>query len=131
MRTIIIVEDEMLIARDLKRRLEQWNYRVVDMVRTGFDAVSKVIEKGPDLVLMDVHLKGDMDGIEASSIISRKCDASIVHVTANADDATMERIHGTRSHGLIIKPFCDAEILTVVERALLLRGMEGSSTITS
>jgi len=75
----------MLIARDLKRRLEHWGHDVIDMIRTGTDVVTTSMVKCPDLILMDIQLNSDMDGIEAGEIISPTCDTSIVHVTANTD----------------------------------------------
>ena len=104
MKRILIVEDEAITALDLKYSLEDLGYEVIDIADTGQAAIDIAAETIPDLVLMDIKLKGDMGGIEAASIIS-KLQIPIVYLTGNTDEETFQRanIHG--SYGFITKPY--------------------------
>jgi len=115
---ILIVEDEAIIARDLQRRLENHGYTVVAAVATGEDAILKTAETLPDLVLMDIVLLGDMDGIEAAGRIRSLYGTPIIYVTAYADDRILERAKITEPFGYILKPFDDRELKSIIEMAL-------------
>ena len=115
---ILIVEDEAIVARDLKGRLERLAYTVVGTAARGEQAVSLAEQMRPDLVLMDIHLQGDMDGIEAAAMIRARFGSALVFVTANADNATLRRALGTEPFGYILKPFDERELKTTIEMAL-------------
>ncbi len=99
---ILIVEDEAITALDLKYSLEELGYEVIDTVDTGQDAIDTATETIPDVVLMDIKLKGDMEGIEAAEIIS-KLGVPIVYLTANTDTDTFQKSKG--AYGFISKPY--------------------------
>ena len=91
MKKIVIVEDEPFVALDLKSRLTSMGYEVVGTVTKGEDAVSLALESAPHCVLMDVQLKGDMDGIEAAGRIREEMDVPIIFITAYGDKKTIEK----------------------------------------
>src|SRR5262245_7300236 len=121
---ILVAEDEQSIAEALKFRLEQYGYSVVGTVVSGEEAVHKTDEVMPDLVLMDIRLKGGMDGIEAARIIKQRFQIPIVYLTAHSDDATIGRAQTTSPYGYLIKPFRDRELSVTVEIALHRRQLE-------
>ncbi|OKH26430.1 hybrid sensor histidine kinase/response regulator [Chroogloeocystis siderophila] len=116
--SILIVEDELLVAKDIQNRLTKFGYAVVGVVSSGKDAINKAIEKNPDLILMDIHLKGDLDGIEVAQVIYDDLNIPIVYLTANADDNTLERAKATEPFGYILKPFKEKELKTTIEITL-------------
>lgn len=101
---ILIVEDEAITALDLKYSLEELGYEVVDTVDTGQDAIDTAIETKPDVVLMDIKLKGAMEGIEAAEIIS-EYKIPIIYLTANTDTDTFEKSNVKFTYGFISKPY--------------------------
>jgi len=115
---ILVVEDEPIVAADLKVRLELLGCQVVGSVPSGEKAVALAEQRRPDLVLMDIRLEGRMDGIEAAQEIRRQWRLPVVYLTAYADDATLERAKVTEPYGYILKPFKDRELKTVIEMAL-------------
>ena len=88
---ILVVEDEGLVARDIQRSLTRWGYAVPAVVPSGEEAVVKAEELHPDLVLMDIRLKGAMSGIEAGELVRTRLDVPVVFLTAYADDAILAR----------------------------------------
>ena len=102
--SILIVEDEAITALDLKYSLEELGYEVIDTVDTGQDAIDTAAETIPDVVLMDIKLKGDMEGIEAAEVIS-ELRIPIVYLTANTDIDTFEKSNVKGSYGFISKPY--------------------------
>ncbi|MFB6271943.1 MAG: sigma 54-interacting transcriptional regulator [Salinibacter sp.] len=115
---ILIVEDEFAVAMELEDHLDALGYTVVDHVMTGTDAVERATETTPDLVLMDVHLDGPMDGVEAARRIRESRPLPIVFVTAYSDDETLQRATATTPYGYIVKPFNERELYAAVEVAL-------------
>lgn len=115
---ILIVEDEAIIARDLQNRLENQGYLVTGAVATGADAIRKAGTDSPDLVLMDIVLLGEMDGIEAADRIRSLYNIPVVYVTAYADERVLERAKLTEPFGYILKPFDDRELRSIIEMAL-------------
>jgi CheY-like chemotaxis protein len=115
---IMIVEDEFIAARSEKRSLEELGYTVSAKVASGEEAVKKAEEDKPDLVLMDINLKGKMDGIEAAGIIRSRFDIPSIFVTAYSDAKLLERAKITEPFGYLIKPFENREILCNIEIAL-------------
>ena len=104
MKRILIVEDEAIAALDLKYALEDLEYEVIDIANNGHDAIDIAAESIPDLVLMDIKLKGDMGGIEAADVIA-KLRIPIIYLTGNTDEETFNKanIHG--SYGFLTKPY--------------------------
>ena len=121
---ILIVEDEMLIARELEARLSGLGYGMVGIASSGEEAIRSACEAQPDMVLMDIVLKGDMDGIDVASEIRKRFDIPTVYVTAYADDSTLQRAKVTEPYGYILKPFSESEIHAAVEMALYKHQME-------
>tara|TARA_B100000315_G_scaffold175644_1_gene164162 strand:- start:323 stop:925 length:603 start_codon:yes stop_codon:yes gene_type:complete len=114
----MIVEDEIIAAESEKRSLEELGYSVTSTVASGEKAIKKAEEDKPDLVLMDIELKGKMDGIEAAGIISSRFHIPSIFVTAYADDKILERAKITEPFGYIIKPFEKRELHSNIEMAL-------------
>lgn len=121
---IQVVEDEAIIGMEIKRRLEKRDFEVVELVKTGKRAVEAAFQHKPDLILMDIALKGKMDGIDAAKQINKTMDCPIVFLTANADRATVERAKATGPFGYLIKPFDDIELAITIEMAIYKHQME-------
>ncbi len=115
---ILVVEDEGLVAQDLKCTLEDLGYVVPAIAATGEAAISKAAEAGPDLVLMDIVLKGGMDGVTATEQISAAYDIPVVYVTAHASEETLQRAKISEPFGYVLKPFEERELHSVIEMAL-------------
>ncbi len=115
---ILIVEDERLIAFDLKDKVSRLNYEVIDMAFTGEEAVSKTLSDKPNLILMDINLGKGMDGIEAASKIQQHVDIPVIYVTANADMSTVEKARSTEPYGYINKPVNIRDLYTSIDSAL-------------
>jgi signal transduction histidine kinase/DNA-binding NarL/FixJ family response regulator len=113
----MVVEDELLVALDIEKRLEGSGY-VVTTARTGTEAVEQAARLSPDLVLMDIKLTGEMDGIEAARRIRARSEVPIVYLTAFADPATLDRARVTEPYGYILKPFEQRELNATIEMAL-------------
>ena len=116
--TILLVEDEEIVAMDLTRRLSRLGYTVCGSTARGEDALALVRQHCPDLVLMDIRLAGEMDGVEAAGHIRRECDVPVIYLTAHADRATLDRAKRTEPFGYILKPFEERELESHIEMAL-------------
>jgi diguanylate cyclase (GGDEF)-like protein/PAS domain S-box-containing protein len=121
---ILIVEDDNIVVMELRDRLQSLGYAVCAVVSYGEEAVAKAAEMRPDLVLMDIRLKGDVNGIDAAKEIRVRFDIPVVYLTAYADEATLQRAKVTEPYGYIIKPFQEGELHTAIEVALYKHGME-------
>ncbi len=121
---ILIVEDEFIIAKDIETSLENMGYLVCAIVPSGEEAIAKVEKEKPDLVLMDIILKGQIDGIETARRIISRFEIPIVYLTAYTDENTLERAKTTEPFGYIIKPFNNRELRTAIEMALYKHKME-------
>lgn len=115
---ILIVEDELLIAENLAMKLKKLKYNVIDIVSSGKAAIEKVKLHEPDLILMDIAIKGKQDGIETAAIIQENHQSAIIFLTAYADDKTLERASLTGCYGYILKPFKDLELHATIKMAL-------------
>jgi len=115
---ILVVEDEMIVAMELQRRLKRLEYVVPAVVASGEEGIKKVAETHPDLVLMDIMLRGAMDGIEAAEQIRERFNIPVVYLTAYSDDETLQRAKITAPFGYILKPFSERELCTTIEIAL-------------
>jgi len=114
---ILIVEDERLIAEDLCQMLSGMGYGITGIFDTGEGAITCASEQNPDLILMDINLSGEMDGITASERIKAKHDIPIIFLTAFATDAVVERAKLIKPSGYILKPYSEAQIRTSIEIA--------------
>ncbi|MDR4987782.1 MAG: response regulator [Bacteroidales bacterium] len=114
---ILVVEDEFLVAADIEESLISLGYNVQNTLPSGQAAIDEVEKKLPDLILMDISLKGDMTGIEAATIIRQKHDVPVIFLTANADLPTIEKAKISLPYGYIIKPFSEKELQTNIEIA--------------
>ncbi|MEW5949611.1 MAG: response regulator [Thermodesulfobacteriota bacterium] len=121
---ILVVEDEGIVAEDIRGSLESLGYTVSAVVSSGQEAIKKAEEYKPDLVLMDIVLKGEIDGIEAANQIHLCFNIPIVYLTAYADERTLDRAKVTEPLGYIVKPFEDRELRTTIEMALYKHKME-------
>lgn len=121
---ILIVEDESLIAEEIRKRLLGLGYDIVGVVTSGLEAVKLASASSPDLILMDVRLRGDMDGIEAAAQIRRQREIPIIFLTAYADDETLERAKRIEPFGYILKPFRDQELVIAIDMALYKHSVE-------
>ncbi len=125
---IMIVEDEVLFAKDLKDLLERLGYTVPALVSTGEEAIEKAGEMKPDLVLMDIVLKGGMDGIEAADLIRTRFKIPVVYLTAYADDETVQRAKITEPYGYVVKPLEERDLHVTLEIALYMYAKYGVRT---
>ena len=116
--SILIVEDEIIIARELEVRLLGLGYEVAGIASSAGEAMALAEQTQPHLVLMDIVLKGEMDGIEAAGAISLRWEIPIIYLTAYADQATLQRAQITEPYGYIIKPFSERELHANIEIAL-------------
>jgi DNA-binding LytR/AlgR family response regulator len=114
---ILVVEDELLVAADIEESLQLLGYDVIGCVATGNDAIASVEKNLPDIILMDIMLKGDMTGIEAAKAITQKHEVPIIYLTANADIATIDKAKLSLPYGYIIKPFTEKDLQTNIEIA--------------
>ena len=121
---ILVVEDERIVALEIKDTLTHLGYHVVASTSTGEEAVELAESHRPSLVLMDIHLKGEMDGIEAAEQIWGGFQIPVIYLTANADEETLQRAKITEPYGYLIKPFEERELHTTIEMALYRARME-------
>ena len=115
---ILVVEDEALVARDLVNTVKSFGYEVTDLVQNGEAVVQSVEKNLPDLAIMDIVLKGSVDGIEAAAILWEKYYIPVVYITSFADDLTFERAKLTEPFGYLIKPYEERELELTIEIAL-------------
>ena len=121
---ILIVEDDGIIAKDIQNTLEGLGYAVAAITSNAEGAIEKAAETQPDLVLMDIMLEGDMDGVEAAEQIRDRFGIPVVYLTAHADEKTLHRAKTTGPYGYILKPFNEMELHTNIEIALYKSGLE-------
>ncbi len=121
---ILIVEDEGIVAMDIQKNLEMLGYGDADVAHSGEEAVAKVEDFRPDLVLMDIRLGEGMDGVESALAIGETRDVPVVYLTAYTDENTLERAKMTQPFGYLVKPFAQKELQTTIEMALHKHFME-------
>ena len=115
---ILDVEDESIVSKDIQHSLKKLGYNVVGSASTGEKAIDLAMELKPDLVLMDIMLKGQLTGIDAAEEIRNSLKIPVIFLTAYADDATLEKAKVTEPYGYIIKPFKEIDIHTSIDMAL-------------
>jgi CheY-like chemotaxis protein len=128
---ILIVEDERIIGEDVRRRLESWGYDVPAVVTSGEEAIRLAEKHHPDLLLMDIRLRGRMDGVESARRIQEQSNVPVVFATASSDAPSMARASAANPLGFISKPFDDNEMRTVIAKALCRRNIDGSPVQTN
>ena len=115
---ILVVEDEQIVAMDIAGRLTDMGYAVAGTAATGEAAIQRALETRPDLALMDIRLRGEMDGVEAAKQIQAQLDIPVIYLTAYADEETLERAKITQAFGYILKPFEERDLRISIEMAL-------------
>ncbi len=115
---ILIVDDEVVVAEDIRRQLRSLGYSVVGMVASGAEAVHLAGEYRPDLILMDIKLKGQIDGIDAARAIQSQHGIPVIYLTAFSDEETLERARHTLPLAYLIKPFVSSDLRAALELAL-------------
>lgn len=121
---VLVVEDENIVSKDIQHSLKKLGYNVVGAAATGEKALAIAHETKPDVVLMDIMLKGDMNGIETAGKIKAELKIPVIYLTAYADEATLAKAKVTEPYGYIIKPFKEIDLHTSIEMALYKHGKE-------
>src|SRR5258708_4247494 len=119
----LIVEDETLIAEELRERLSRLGFSVIAAVDTADEGIAIATREHPDLVLMDIRLRGKKDGVQAAKEIREQVDVPIVYLTAHSDRLTVERVKVTEYDGFILKPFQKHELQMTIEVAMQRRAI--------
>jgi DNA-binding response OmpR family regulator len=117
-RKVLIVEDETLIALDLKSRVERRGYSVLPVVRSAASAVSSALEHSPDIILMDVLLKGEKTGVDAACEITESMKVPILFLTGNTHIVKEERLRGIPVHNILGKPPVDSVLFRLMEEMM-------------
>lgn len=121
---ILVVEDESITAKAIEKSLKDTGYNVVGLASSGGEAIEKTACMKPDLVLMDIKLKGPTDGVLLTQHIQTHFDIPVVYLTALSDDDTLKRIIHSQPYGYIVKPFNEQELHDAIQRALHLHKMK-------
>ncbi|MGA7908838.1 MAG: response regulator [Candidatus Sulfotelmatobacter sp.] len=114
----LIVEDETLIAEELRERLSRLGFSVIALVDSAEEGIAIAIRERPNLILMDIRLRGEKDGVQAAEEIRQQVDVPIVYLTAYSDRLTVDRCRGTTHDGFILKPFLKRELQSTIEIAM-------------
>src|SRR5207247_6678261 len=115
---ILVVEDEAAVALDIREKLRRLDYEVAGLASSGQEAVAQAAERHPDLVLMDITLRGEMDGVEAADRIQKYLQIPVIYLTAHSDARTLVRAKLTEPYGYILKPFEETELRISIEMGL-------------
>ena len=122
--SVLVVEDERIIARDLAQTLGELGYQVSAVASSGEEAISAAERQPPDVALLDVRIKGKLDGIDLSAILKRRFAVPVVFLTAHADEATLARAKLTEPYGYVVKPVKTAELRSAIEVAVYRHAVE-------
>jgi CheY-like chemotaxis protein len=117
---ILIVEDEIITAKAIEQSLRNASYKVVGIAASGEEAIEKASHLRPDLILMDIKLKGLLDGVITTQRIQSDLDIPVVYLTALSDDETIKRVIASKAYGYLVKPFRERELCETVKKALYL-----------
>jgi len=115
---ILVVEDEAIIAMDIQSILRKIGFSQAEVVHSGEESIQKVAAGKPHLVLMDIKLKGNLDGIQAAHEIFYQYKVPVVYITAFGDEGTLKRANGTARYGFITKPFEESDLQSTIQNAL-------------
>jgi len=116
--TVLVVEDEFVTGSEIRARLEEMGYAVPAVVDTGEEAIEKTGELGPDIVVMDITLRGPMNGIEAADRIRARYGTPVIYLTAHSDDATVNSAMHSEPFGYLVKPLDERALRTTIQMAL-------------
>jgi len=125
---VLIVEDEGVVALSLQSILTKMGYTIIGTAITGDEAVKLAQERSPDVILMDIHIKGSMDGIQTTEKINEFSDVPVIFLTAYADDETVARALKTRSHSYLVKPVNQRELYSNIEFAIYKRRLRDQAS---
>src|ERR1043165_1408870 len=117
-RSVLIVEDERIFAEDLQDSLTELGYDAFAIASSADEAVEQIAERCPDIVLMDIRIKGALDGIETAALLRKQFDVPVIYLSANTDRATLMRANTTQPYGYLLKPVKEAELLSALEVSL-------------
>lgn len=115
---VLVVEDEFIVSKDIQSSLKKLGYNVVGAAPSGEKALEILETEQPDVVLMDIMLKGEMNGIETAEIVKNQYSIPVIYLTAYADEATLSKAKVTEPYGYILKPFKEIDLHTSIEMAL-------------
>jgi diguanylate cyclase (GGDEF)-like protein/PAS domain S-box-containing protein len=121
---IMVVEDESIVALHLRQQLMKLGYQVVDTVASGKQALERMNELRPDVVLMDIHIVGELDGIETAARIPGELQIPVIYLTAYSEEATLARARATKPYGYLVKPFAERELHATIQMTLERRAAE-------
>lgn len=121
---VFIVEDEVIVADDLAETLKSLGYQVAGTAKSGEQAIDKISETQPDLILMDIHLAGKIDGVTVAGDIHKTCDIPVIYLTAYADQALLDRAKLTEPYGYLIKPYDERELQSIIEMTRYKSGID-------
>jgi len=128
---ILLVEDEVIVAMTLEDTLDALGYEVVGTVDNGPSAIELAEKMNPDLILMDIRIHGEIDGIEAVERINEKMDIPVIFLTAHSDEKTLARVLNTYPYGILVKPFREKELYANIEASInrhrLLKNQSGKN----
>jgi CheY-like chemotaxis protein len=116
---IMIVEDEAVVALHIRQELTKLGYTVAGTATAGEQALKMIEEVFPDVILMDIHIQGELDGIETARRIPRYLHIPVIFLTAYSEDVTLKRAGETHPYGYLIKPFLDRELHATIKMALM------------
>ena len=116
--SILIVEDDGVIAVRMQEMLNKTGYIVSTPIASGEEALKQIAKKCPDLILMDIELAGEIDGIETTRLIHEQFDIPVIYLSAYVDDQRRKRAMETDPYGFVVKPFMDRELIAVIDLTL-------------
>ncbi|TPV32840.1 response regulator transcription factor [Paucihalobacter ruber] len=125
---ILIVEDEMVIAANISLQLNELGYEVTGIVPRGEEALLHIQENAPDIILLDINLKGNLDGIETAQAMQKTHNIPVIYLTANVDDAHFNRAKVTHPYGFIAKPFKKLDLQRAIELTISQVASKGSDS---
>jgi len=114
---ILVAEDDAIISMEIAERLNRMGYEVTAVVPSGEDAISEAVKNPPDLILMDIRLRGNIDGTQAAGSITARMDVPVIYITAYTDEETRNKAQQVFSYGYIVKPFNDRQLLCAIDMA--------------
>src|SRR5271165_5347588 len=115
---VLLVEDERIVALHLRQQLARLGYAVAAVAASGEEALRQIEAQRPDVVLMDIHINGPIDGIETTSRIAPDLQIPVIYLTAYAGETTLERARATKPYGYLVKPFSERELHATIQMAL-------------
>ena len=125
---ILIVEDEPIIAADIESTLLSQGYDVAGIAYSAVQALDMIVNRSPDMVLLDIAIKGDMDGVSIAHLLRKKYFLPFIYLTSFSDKETLEKVKPTLPYGYIVKPFKDRDLLAAIELALYRHAQEQSNS---